>query len=111
MKKTHVYTMAWLLIAFLLFFGLTACGVENVPTQDEIFSKTIHDFKDFHVVQLGEEEDKNFVVYAQGTEPIRVSEECNRVVSVDPEGMVYTFADPDEQLLSMKAGDVFFAEA
>ena len=111
MKKRFVHTVVGLLIVLLLFSGLIACGGETVPTQDEIFSKTIHDFEGFRVEQLGEEEDKNFLVYAQGTEQIQVSEEYNRVVFVDQEAMVYTFADPNEQLLSMEQGDVFFAEA
>ena len=111
MKKIFARTMVWLMAMSLLLAGLTACGGEKVPEQDEIFSKTIHDFEGFHVVQLGEEEDQNFLVYAQDTQQIQVSQENNRVIAVDQEAMIYTFADPDEQLLSMEPGTVFFAEA
>ena len=111
MEKTRVRFIGWILILIVLFSGLVACGGEKVPEQEEIFSKTIHDFEGFHVVQLTEEEDQNFLVYAQETQQIQVSPKSNRVIAIDQESMVYTFADPDQQLLSMEPGTVFFAEA
>lgn len=111
MKKLLIRSVVWMLILLLFLSGLVACGRKKVPEQEDIFSKTIHDFEGFRVAQLGEEEDQNFLVYAQDTQQIQVSQESNRMISVDQETMVYTFTNPDEQLLSMEPGTVFFAEA
>lgn len=88
-----------------LFAG---CGSVN---EEDVFSKTIHDFEGHHVVNLDEDIDDNFLVYAKETKQIQITENTNVLLAADEETQTYTFGNPDETLLSLEEGDVFFADA
>ena len=109
MKKLIRAFLIALLMA--LITCCSGCGGNAAPTEEEIFCKTIHDFGDLRVDQLTEAEDSNFVVYAAGVQEITCSAHANVLVEWDEEERVYTFSHPDEQLLAMEEGDVFWAAA
>lgn len=75
---------------------------------EEIFTKTVHDFDGYRVENLDDQEDTNFVVYAQGVQELNVSADHNILQSVDENTLTYTFANPDAAMKALKAGDVFF---
>lgn len=98
-----------LLTLLLLLCALALCGCGKELTEEEIFTKTIHDFGDLRVDNLDEQEHTNFIVYAEGVEEITTDPEHNIVLSVDEENLCYTFQNPDAALLAMEPGDVFWA--
>ena len=91
---------------------LSACGEKTTGTlkEEEIFSKTIHDFKGYTVQNLDEDETTNFVVYAKDVREIFMTQESNVLVSADEEELIYSFVNADESLCGMKKGDVFYGE-
>lgn len=101
-----------LFLVLLLAAGLlTGCTGSKEPDAETIFTKTIHDFDGYRVDNLDESEETNFAVYAEGVKEIPMTEEGNLLLSADDENYIYTFGSPDETLLSMEAGDVFFGVA
>lgn len=111
MKRPIWMRILTMTLAAVMLAGLFAgCG-RKMPDEEEIFTKTIHDFEGHKVVQLGTEEDQNFLVYSENVEQVAASDDVNRLVSVDEEKLVYTFESPDEALLSMEPGTVFYTEA
>ena len=108
--------IALLLVAATFFSLLGGCSIVNTPTkpyeepsEEEIFTKTIYDFEGLRVDNLDGQEHTNFIVYAKGVKEISVTGQTNVLVATDYENLSYTFANPDETLLSMKKGDTFFA--
>lgn len=75
-----------------------------------VFSKTVDDFPEHMIDNLDDQKDSNFIVYAKGVKRITAENAKNQVVTVDNENLEYVFADPDEQITSLKRGDVFFME-
>ena len=78
---------------------------------DFLFNKTIHDFPGHVVDNLDEQEDTNFVVYAEGVTRVTAEGGSNTLIAQDAEERVYTFAAPDGQLTGLEPGDVFFMDA
>ena len=103
----------FLAITIILSLCVGCSSAPSTPTADlpeeEIFTKTIHDFKNRRIENLDEQENTNFIVYAKGVEEITVSSTTNTLVETDYENLSYTFTNADKTLLSMKKGDVFFA--
>ncbi len=108
----------WLQTALVLFSiilvaaGLTGCRAEGGEiregNKEEIFTKTIHDFGELRVENLDEQEDTNFIVYAEDVREIAMTDQVNILTEADEEERIYTFSCPDEELLSMEEGDVFY---
>lgn len=109
MRKKRITGIALLLIIMLSALILLSGCSEKTP--EEIFTKTIHDFDGHRVVNLDEQEDTNFVVYAEGVHEIQITDSSNILVATDAENLVYTFSKPDDQLSAMEEGDVIWAEA
>lgn len=80
----------------------------STKTKEEIFTKTIHDFGNLRVDNLDDQENTNFVVYAEGIQEIIMTQDRNVLVEVDKEELSYTFTHADDTLKSMEKGDVFF---
>lgn len=113
MKKKIILFLA---IALLLSL-LAGCGAKETEvaveekTKEEIFTKTIHDFEGFQVENLDDQEDTNFLVYAEKVKLITVDTDTNTLVHTDYENLTYTFTNADETLLALKKGDVVYAKA
>lgn len=98
-----------LFLGFLLMLGLvTGCSGGGEPDKEAVFTKTIHDFDGQWVNNLDQQEDTNFIVYAEGVQEIAMTDEVNVLTQRDDENFVYQFSNADETLLAMERGDVFF---
>ncbi len=116
MKKKVVKAAVAFLAVLLMASMIAGCASreraeETEASADEIFVKTIHDFEGYHVENLDGQEDVNFAVYAQNTQEISMTRNTNVLTAMDEEDCSYTFSQPDDQLLALKPGDVFWAEA
>lgn len=109
MEKARKRIIAALLLVAMLLPVLSGCG--GGKTKEQIFTKTIHDFEGHLVVNLDEQEETNFAAYAKDVERIIADGKGNRVVAVDEENCVYTFANASDSLKNLQPGQVFFVEA
>lgn len=75
-----------------------------------LFTKTIHDFPGHLVDNLDESETENFVVYAKGVRRVESGNGANILVSIDENAESCIIELPNEQVTSLKAGDVFFMD-
>ena len=98
-------------LLFILLLSLPLAGCGRKTEKERIFNKTIHDFPGYRVDNLDDQENTNFVVYAKGTQEIQSNSQVNTLLETNEEERYYTFANPDEQLLALKEGDVFWAVA
>ncbi|MDE6312336.1 MAG: hypothetical protein K2M46_01740, partial [Lachnospiraceae bacterium] len=73
----------------------------------EFFAKTIKDFDDERVLNLDDDAGDNFAVFNDETKRIRYKEGVNEVVSADEEKGIYVFDNADENMDSLKEGDIF----
>ena len=78
------------------------------PSEPEEEEKTIHDFEGFEVVNLDDQENTNFLVYAKGVQQLTTTSSSNILLSADRETGTYVFEKPDNAMRSLKPGDVFF---
>ena len=77
---------------------------------EEIFTKTVHDFDGYRVENLDDQEDTNFVVYAQGVQELTATATSNVLQSVNENTRTYTFKNPDAAMKALQPGDVFFIQ-
>jgi hypothetical protein len=104
-----------LILAALMILSLCACSHEDPPAptidlpEEEIFTKTIHDFEGHRIENLDQKENTNFIAYAKGVKEITVSSTTNTLLNADYENLSYTFTNADKALRSLRKGDVFFA--
>lgn len=77
---------------------------------EKIFTKTIHDFPGRIVENLDENEDTNFIVYAEDVVEIQETAGQNIVVSADYENNIYIFENASTELLNLQEGSVFFVD-
>lgn len=73
----------------------------------EFFAKTIKDFDDERVLNLDDDAGDNFAVFNDETKRIPYKEGVNEVVSADEEKGIYVFDNADENMDSLKKGDIF----
>ncbi|MBQ8813504.1 MAG: hypothetical protein IJZ85_03270 [Lachnospiraceae bacterium] len=88
----------------------TLTEAEAEKKVEELFVKTIHDFPNRMIDNLDENENTNFIVYAEDVKRITSEGGANVISSVDDEEKVYIIDHPDDQVNSLKKGDVFFME-
>ena len=106
-----------LLVIALLSTTFAGCATkkEEVPytekSKEEIFTKTIHDFEGMYVENLDDQEDTNFLVYAEGVKEIAISPIINTLLDTDYENLTYTFTNANDTLRNLKRGDVLYAKA
>ncbi|MBQ2384208.1 MAG: hypothetical protein II290_09225, partial [Oscillospiraceae bacterium] len=72
----------------------------------ELLASTVADYDADRVFNLDEDETTNFAVFNDGVIVIDAVEGVNKVVSVDDENYIYVFDAVDEQIASLRAGDV-----
>lgn len=80
----------------------------NSVLPEDIFVKTVDDFKGYEVVQLGEQADTNFVVYNKGVKALTSTATTNVLLFADESNLIYTFVNPDDTMKALKVGDVFY---
>ena len=73
----------------------------------ELLASTVEDYDPEKVLNLDDDETTNFAVYADSTIVIEPVEGKNIVASIDNENATYVIKNADEQMLSLKNGDVF----
>jgi len=73
----------------------------------ELLASTVNDYDSEKVLNLDDDETTNFAVYADSTIVIEPVEGKNIVASIDNENATYVIKNADEQMLSLKNGDVF----
>ena len=73
----------------------------------ELLASTVDDYDPDKVLNLNDDETTNFAVYADSTIVIEPVEGKNIVASIDNEKAAYVIKNADEQMLSLKNGDVF----
>jgi len=83
---------------------------ETEKLLEEAFTKTIHDFPDHLIDNLDDQEDTNFVVYAEGVKRVTTDGESNIIMKVNKTLRQYVIANPDEQITSLEKDDVFFMD-
>ncbi|MBQ6990277.1 MAG: Ig-like domain-containing protein, partial [Clostridia bacterium] len=67
-----------------------------------------HDFDGYRVENLDDQEDTNFVVYAQGVQELTATATSNVLQGVDENTLTYTFKNPDASMKALQLGDVFY---
>ena len=74
----------------------------------EFYAKTTADFTSEQVLNLDEDTYNNFLVFSQDVKVIRTTEnaDVNKVIVCDEDNRSYTIQNPDEQITSLKAGDI-----
>lgn len=106
-----------LLVFALLLTSLSGCAAKEaeVPytekTKEEIFAKTVHDFEGLQVENLDDQENTNFLVYAEKVKVITVGSDANTLVGTDYEKRTYTFENADAVVKGLERGDVLYAKA
>ncbi len=74
----------------------------------EFMAKTTEDFEEEKVINLDESEDNNFLVVSDDAMVIAPEEGKNIVAKDDYENGIYVIENADEQIKSLKKGDVFY---
>ena len=87
------------------------CKVYDCPNytkeMQEFLAKTTDDFDSDSVLNLDNDKTNNFAVYSDKTNVIPESKTKNKVVSADDESGVYVFDNIDDNISSLKSGDIF----
>ena len=76
----------------------------------EFLSKTVYDFDPERVLNLDDNPDTNFAVFNEETRLISEDSEVNVLVSADDVTKTYVFGNPDDNIATLKAGDIFAFE-
>lgn len=76
----------------------------------QFFSKTVDDFDSGQVVNFDNDKKNNFAVYDKGTKIVEPSDGKNIVTKADDANKQYVIKKIDQQISSLKAGDVFAYE-
>lgn len=79
-------------------------------SMQEFLSKTVNDFESDRVMNFDDNEDTNFAVFSDDTKLIPMVENVNEVISANSETQEYVFANVDESITSLEAGDIFAYE-
>ncbi len=79
-------------------------------SMQEFLSKTVDDFDSDKVINLDENEDTNFAVFEDNIIIIPEETGKNTVISANDETLTYVFGNIDENITSLKAGDIFAYE-
>ncbi len=83
-------------------------SIENTEYYEEFMEKTVEDFDEESVIiNFDEQKDDNFAVLADGAKQLQTGADVNVLVSADHENKVYTFSHINDEIRSLKAGDVF----
>ena len=86
------------------------CEAYDTPmyTRDmqELLASTVEDYDPDRVLQLTEDTDTNFAVYAETTKVIEYVEGVNTVASVNEDTATYVIENADEQFIALAEGDV-----
>lgn len=77
---------------------------EDVQNMEHL---TVDDFEPDLVVNLDDDKTTNFVVFDEGTIVARGTEDTNVLVFYDETTGTYSFKNPDEKIINIKAGDIF----
>ena len=75
---------------------------------EEFMAKTTEDFEEDRVLNLDESEDNNFLVVSDEATVVEPEEGKNTVVKDDYTNGIYVIENADEQVKSLKKGDVFY---
>ena len=73
----------------------------------ELLASTVEDYDEELVVNLDEDTNTNFAVFAETTKLIEFAEGVNNVASFDRESAIYIITNADEQFTTLQEGDVF----
>ncbi len=76
----------------------------------EFFAKTTDDFEAERVLNLDDDKNNNFAVFAEETKLIEATEGVNTVVSSDDDNGVYVIENADSSITSLAAGEIFAYE-
>ncbi len=81
---------------------------EMTKMYGEFEKTTVEDYPEDKVINLDESVDNNFLVMSDDTTTVTADGEKNTLVSYNNETGVYTFSNIDEQIKSLKVGDIFY---
>ena len=76
----------------------------------EFLSKTVYDFDPERVLNLDDDPNTNFAVFNEETRVISEDSEVNVLVSADDVTNTYVFENPDDNITTLKAGDILAFE-
>ncbi len=80
--------------------------IEKTHNYVEAQAKTVDDFEGEIIINFDEDKTNNFAVVAENGVEISSSNGYNKLAIVDEENGIYTFANIDKSLSSLKAGEV-----
>ena len=87
------------------------CAAYETPMytrqMQELLASTVDDYDQERVLNLDEDSENNFAVYASDTILISQSEGSNIVTQADHTNAVYVIENPDESIRNLKSGDIF----